>query len=40
LTIETLRLRLRPWRENDRAWFAALHADLEVMADLGGPSMK
>ncbi|MFO1162350.1 MAG: GNAT family N-acetyltransferase [Reyranellaceae bacterium] len=34
--IETHRLRLRPWREDDRDAFAALHADPEVMADLGG----
>jgi RimJ/RimL family protein N-acetyltransferase len=37
LTIATPRLRLRPWQESDRAGFAALHADPEVMADLGGP---
>lgn len=37
MTIVTPRLRLRPWRETDRAGFAALHADPEVMADLGGP---
>lgn len=37
MIIETPRLRLRPWREGDRAAFAALHADPEVMADLGGP---
>lgn len=35
--IETRHLRLRPWREDDRDAFAALHADPEVMADLGGP---
>lgn len=37
MTIETPRLRLRPWQEDDRAGFAALHADPQVMADLGGP---
>ncbi|MGD9881781.1 MAG: GNAT family N-acetyltransferase [Reyranella sp.] len=37
MTIETRRLRLRPWQEDDRPAFAALHADPEVMADLGGP---
>jgi RimJ/RimL family protein N-acetyltransferase len=35
--IETLRLRLRPWREADRDAFAALNADPEVARDLGGP---
>ena len=35
--IETPRLRLRPWGDADRATFAALHADPEVMRDLGGP---
>ena len=33
----TVRTRLRPWRESDRPAFAALMADPEVMADLGGP---
>ncbi len=37
MTIETPRLRLRPWQDDDRPAFAALHADPEVMADLGGP---
>ena len=37
MTIRTPRLWLRPWQEDDRAAFAALHADPEVMADLGGP---
>lgn len=37
MIIATPRLRLRPWREDDGAGFAALHADPEVMADLGGP---
>ena len=35
--IETARVRLRPWREPDRAPLAAMHADEEVMADYGGP---
>jgi RimJ/RimL family protein N-acetyltransferase len=35
--IETTRLRLRPWRESDRAAFGALNADPEVSRDLGGP---
>ena len=35
--IETSRLRLRCWRNADRDAFAALHADAEVMRDLGGP---
>lgn len=35
--LDTPRTRLRPWRESDRAAFAALMADPEVMADLGGP---
>lgn len=35
--IETERLRLRPWRDEDGNAFAALNADPEVMADLGGP---
>jgi len=34
--IETLRLRLRPWREQDRDAFIALHNNPDVMADLGG----
>lgn len=34
--IETQRLRLRPWRSDDRDAFAALLADPEVMADYGG----
>jgi len=37
LIIETARLTLRPWQEADRADFAQLHADPDVMADLGGP---
>jgi RimJ/RimL family protein N-acetyltransferase len=35
--IETARVRLRPWREADRAPLAAMHLDEEVMADYGGP---
>lgn len=35
--IATDRLRLRRWRDADRAEFAALHSDSEVMDDLGGP---
>jgi len=37
LSIETARLRLRPWREDDRDVFAALNADPDVSRDLGGP---
>jgi RimJ/RimL family protein N-acetyltransferase len=37
LTLKTDRLTLRSWRADDRAAFAALNADPEVMADLGGP---
>ncbi len=37
MIIDTPRTRLRPWREADREVFAALHADPEVMSDLGGP---
>ena len=33
--IETARVRLRPWRERDRAPLAAMHSDEEVMADYG-----
>lgn len=35
--IATLRLALRPWETSDRADFARMNADAEVMADLGGP---
>lgn len=35
--IRTARLTLRPWREADRPAFAALNADPDVAADLGGP---
>lgn len=37
ITLETARLRLRSWREQDRRPFRALMEDPEVMADLGGP---
>ena len=37
MTIETSRLRLRSWHDADRAAFAAMNADPEVMHDLGGP---
>ena len=33
----TERLVLAPWSERHRAPFVAMHADAEVMADLGGP---
>ena len=35
--IVTPRLRLRFWQDADRVAFAAMNADPEVMADLGGP---
>jgi RimJ/RimL family protein N-acetyltransferase len=35
--LRTARLTLRPWREADRPALAALNADPEVAADLGGP---
>lgn len=37
MQITTDRLVLRPWRESDRAPLAAMHADVEVMADYGRP---
>lgn len=37
LEIQTERLRLRPWRPDNRDAFAALNADAQVMEDLGGP---
>lgn len=37
MILTTPRLRLRPWREEDRDAFSALTADPEVMRDLGGP---
>ncbi len=36
MKISTPRLILRNWREEDRAAFAAMHADPQVMHDLGG----
>ena len=35
--IDTARGRLRPWRDNDREAFAAMHADPEVMWDAVAP---
>jgi RimJ/RimL family protein N-acetyltransferase len=35
--IETPRVLLRRWRDSDAGAFAAMNADAEVMADLGGP---
>jgi RimJ/RimL family protein N-acetyltransferase len=35
--LRTARLTLRPWRDADQPAFAALNADPEVAADLGGP---
>ena len=37
MVIDTVRTRLRPWRDDDGELFAALNADPEVMDDLGGP---
>jgi RimJ/RimL family protein N-acetyltransferase len=37
MMIETLRIRLRCWRESDREAFATMNADPEVMLDQGGP---
>lgn len=37
MQISTPRLILRNWREEDRAAFAVMHGDAEVMHDLGGP---
>src|SRR5262252_7401158 len=37
ILIKTARTSLRPWHEADAPAFAALHADAEVMRDLGGP---
>ena len=37
MLIETQRLRLRPWRDDDRDSFALLSGDPVVMQDLGGP---
>lgn len=35
--ISTDRLTLRPWRSSDAVDFAEMNADVDVMADLGGP---
>jgi RimJ/RimL family protein N-acetyltransferase len=35
--LKTARTSLRPWRKADAPAFAALHADHEVMRDIGGP---
>lgn len=40
MIIDTLRTRLRPWREADREAFAAMTADPDVMLDLGGPMSR
>ena len=37
ILLRTARTSLRPWRKADASAFAALHADAEVMSDLGGP---
>lgn len=37
MTIQTERMRLREWLEEDRDIFAALHGDPEVMRDAGRP---
>jgi RimJ/RimL family protein N-acetyltransferase len=37
ILLRTARTSLRPWRKADASAFAALHADAEVMRDLGGP---
>src|SRR5215813_6412189 len=37
LVIRTERLILRPWSDAHRAAFEQMHADGDVMADLGGP---
>lgn len=37
IAIETARLRLRSWCDEDRAAFAAMSADRDVMEHLGGP---
>jgi RimJ/RimL family protein N-acetyltransferase len=37
MEIETLRTRLRCWRQTDRDAFAVMHADPDVMHDYGGP---
>jgi RimJ/RimL family protein N-acetyltransferase len=37
MQIKTARTILRPWSRSDAPAFAAMHADPEVMADMGGP---
>jgi len=37
MILDTPRIRLRGWEQADRAVFAAMHADPEVMHDYGGP---
>jgi RimJ/RimL family protein N-acetyltransferase len=37
MKLNTLRLTLRTWRSSDRAAFAEMSSDPEVMADVGGP---
>jgi RimJ/RimL family protein N-acetyltransferase len=37
ILLKTARTSLRSWRQADAPAFAALHADAEVMRDLGGP---
>ncbi|HUZ11698.1 MAG TPA: GNAT family N-acetyltransferase [Caulobacteraceae bacterium] len=37
MIVETPRLRLRPWRENDRDGFAAMRADPQVIVDAQKP---
>ena len=37
MKLNTLRLTLRTWRSLDKASFAEMSSDPEVMADLGGP---
>ncbi len=40
LQLETARLILRPWRESDRAPFAAMNADPEVMTFFAAPMTR
>jgi RimJ/RimL family protein N-acetyltransferase len=40
LQLETARLILRPWRESDRAAFAAMNADPEVMTFFASPMTR
>jgi RimJ/RimL family protein N-acetyltransferase len=40
LQLETARLILRPWRESDRAPFAAMNADPEVMTFFASPMTR